>query len=297
MAENPMVSSKASLYDLARYYDEKTARLLDKYGPGPRVHYHTGLSNGDFEPGASTADLSELMFGAQEGILDRLTEPLAGLARPCGGGPRILDVGCGLGGTSLYAAEKFGARMTAITIAAEHLPLVRGFAEQLGLSGQVEAREQDAHTMPGEACFEAAIAIEASCYLDRFVWLRRMAGLLVPGGRLFILDWMLGKKDESSDRVDEHWRTRMAPPEEYREAARAGGLVVEEEEVLNVATLGFWRLAREWNEAALREKSPDSAEKARLERSSREIANLETAFGSGSVLYERMIIRKPIKGE
>ena len=28
---------------VSEYYDAKTSSLLERYGPGPRVHYHCGL--------------------------------------------------------------------------------------------------------------------------------------------------------------------------------------------------------------------------------------------------------------
>lgn len=281
------------LLELARYYDEKTTRLLDKYGPGPRVHYHTGISDGSFPPGAGTESLRVLIRAAQERLLEPATAAFAGIAAPDGGPPRILDVGCGLGGTSLRLAQELGARMTAISIAAGHLPLVRAFAAELGLADRVEALVQDAHTMTGQARFDAAIAIESSCYLDRSAWLRRMAGLLAPGGLLLVMDWMLGRADGRSARVEAHWRTRMGTPTEYREAAESAGLVVESEDVINDETVGFWRLARAWNEAELHERKLDGAERARLEESARELANLEESFRSRSVLCVRMRIRRP----
>lgn len=290
-------SKDVSINELARYYDGKTQRLLDKYGPGPRIHYHTGISDGSHVPGISKKELSALMFEAQERILDHLVSPIAKLRSLEGGPPRVLDVGCGLGGASLYLAEKYDAYVTSITIAAEHVPIVRRFASQMGLINKMEILEQDAHTMPGHDRFDAAIAIESSCYFDRFAWFRRMADLLRPGGQLSLLDWMRGKSDESSSRVDAYWHTRMAFPAEYREAARSAGLRVDEEELLNDKTAGFWVLARDWNEAALRERKLGAAEVERLERSSREIANLEASFRSGSVLCARMLIRKPSASE
>mgnify|MGYP001145371246 CR=1 FL=1 len=29
--------------EVAAYYDNKTEGILSRYGPGPRVHYHTGM--------------------------------------------------------------------------------------------------------------------------------------------------------------------------------------------------------------------------------------------------------------
>ena len=37
------VTSGAILQDVIAYFDSKTHSILKRYGPGPRVHYHTGL--------------------------------------------------------------------------------------------------------------------------------------------------------------------------------------------------------------------------------------------------------------
>ncbi len=53
-------------------------------------------------------------------------------------GARLLDVGCGWGSLSLYAAEHFGARVTAITLSAEQRDFVAGRVADRGLEGLVD---------------------------------------------------------------------------------------------------------------------------------------------------------------
>ncbi len=58
-------------------------------------------------------------------------------------GTRFLDVGCGWGSLSLYAAEHFGARVTGVTIAAEQKAFIDERIRERGLEGRVEIRLQD----------------------------------------------------------------------------------------------------------------------------------------------------------
>lgn len=38
------VARSATLQDIVGYFEGKTQSILNRYGPGPLVHYHTGLS-------------------------------------------------------------------------------------------------------------------------------------------------------------------------------------------------------------------------------------------------------------
>ena len=37
------MTKQAILEDIVAYFESKTKPILERYGPGPRVHYHTGL--------------------------------------------------------------------------------------------------------------------------------------------------------------------------------------------------------------------------------------------------------------
>ncbi|MPY11045.1 class I SAM-dependent methyltransferase [Arthrobacter bussei] len=58
-------------------------------------------------------------------------------------GMRFLDVGCGWGSLSLYAAEHFGARVTGVTISKEQKAFIDRRIAERGLGDRVEIRLQD----------------------------------------------------------------------------------------------------------------------------------------------------------
>ncbi len=58
-------------------------------------------------------------------------------------GASLLDIGCGWGSLSLYAAEHFGARVTGVTIAAEQKAFIDARVRERGLEERVEIRLQD----------------------------------------------------------------------------------------------------------------------------------------------------------
>lgn len=100
---------------------------------------------------------------------------------------RLLDVGCGWGSLSLYAAPEFGAQVTGLTISAEQKRFVDSRITECGLSGRVEIRLLDYRDVTGT--FDAVASIEigehvgAANYPSYVETLRRSVR---PGGRVLI---------------------------------------------------------------------------------------------------------------
>jgi cyclopropane-fatty-acyl-phospholipid synthase len=74
-------------------------------------------------------------------------------------GDRFLDVGCGWGSLSLFAAEHYGARVTGVTLSKEQRALVLERVREKGLGDRVEIRLQDYRDVPDEP-FDAVASIE-----------------------------------------------------------------------------------------------------------------------------------------
>ncbi len=74
-------------------------------------------------------------------------------------GMRLLDVGCGWGSMSLYAAEHFGVQVTGVTIAAEQKRFIDRRIAERGLHDRVEIRLQDYRAVP-DSNFDAVVSLE-----------------------------------------------------------------------------------------------------------------------------------------
>ncbi|WP_328634309.1 cyclopropane-fatty-acyl-phospholipid synthase family protein [Streptomyces sp. NBC_00356] len=74
-------------------------------------------------------------------------------------GDRLLDVGCGWGSLTLYAAEQHGVHVTAVTLAAEQAAYVKEQATARGLDKRVEVLCQD-YREPAGGAYDAAATIE-----------------------------------------------------------------------------------------------------------------------------------------
>jgi len=247
------------------YYESKTRAILQRYGPGPRVHYHTGFIDEPMPNGASAECLRRHLVDAQERTLRHASVMWKARSTLCGD---ILDVGCGLGGGAIFWAQEFDAHVTAVTIAPSHIELITKFAEQAGVGSQVKSLLSDALLVPGENCYDAAVAIDSSSSFPRAEWFNRLATLLRPRGHVFISDCFL-ISPEYEEPFNRHWCAQIGTLEEYCAAAREGHFELDSMKDVSHQAINFWTTTL----ALIREEglSPDlaKAERAKLEESFR----------------------------
>ena len=148
------------------------------------VHIHHGLWEADESPRVAQHRLVTTM-------IDR-----AGI-QP---GARVLDVGCGMGGSSIQLARDSGCQVTGVTLS----PVQRRWAA-LGARWQgVRQRTQficgDAeHVDFANESFDIVWSIECTEHLfDKLSFFQRAAHWLRPGGKMIICAWLAG-----GDELDE----------------------------------------------------------------------------------------------
>ena len=277
------MSPQVSTQEIVDFYEPKTQALLKRYGPGPRVHYHTGLVDESLRAFslATESELRQQIVSAQERMLQFAASVWDARSTLCGD---VLDVGCGLGGGSLFWAQEFGAQVTAVTCVPSQVQWVDRFAEQAGVSRQVQPVLCDAVTMPGENCFDTAVAIESCCHMPRRELFQRLAVLLRPGGRLFIADCFLGHSDYQEP-FDCYWHTRIGSIEEYICAARESGFREESIEDTSSRTVHFWTMTLNLIQAETQNKRLSDDERKKHERSLQEHARLRQGLANGGLRY------------
>ena len=103
-------------------------------------------------------------------------------------GSRILDIGCGFGGTSLYLAKKYGASVTGITIS----PVQVRMAKEAAAKTNVDASFllMDAEEMRFEQPFDVLWSVESiSHYHDPRKFFASAVKFLKPGCCFALTDW------------------------------------------------------------------------------------------------------------
>src|SRR5579871_5804039 len=171
----PNVTRKA----IRRHYDLATPFYRMLWGP----HIHHGLWNGDETPRQAQRQLTERL--ALEGRIRR--------------GDAVLDVGCGMGGSSLHLARQFDCRVRGLTLS----PVQRFWATMSaltrGLRGRVRFDCQDAESARFEPeSFDVVWSIECTEHLfEKAAFFRNAATWLRPGGRVAICVWLAGDEPHS----------------------------------------------------------------------------------------------------
>lgn len=257
-AGGKMVSESA----VTRYYSAKTADIIYKYGPGPRVHFHVGLFDSALGTTVAQDVIKQRIVAAQEAILD-YSARLWGV--PASPPASLLDVGCGLGGGSIYWAEKYGSRVTGLTNTLEHISLIRNFAREAGVADRVIPRLADVHGLREMPSYDAAVAVESSGYMDRQQLFSVMAQALRPGGWFGIQEHFLCRP-EWGRFIDSYYRTRLGTLTEYLTAAGAAGFVLERDEDLTDRVTEFWVQSMAWSAMELDKALAGGAAPIRRER-------------------------------
>lgn len=165
------------------HYDVSTPFYRLLWGP----HIHHGLWEADESP--RQAQL-------------RLTERLATLAGVAAG-QQMLDIGCGMGASSIHLAKTRGCRSLGLTISPLQQQWATIAAKVQGAGRQVEFRRADAEQieLPADFC-DVVWSVECTEHLfDKPQFFRRAAEWLKPEGTMAICAWLTGD-------ISDHARAR-----------------------------------------------------------------------------------------
>ncbi len=105
----------------------------------------------------------------------------------------VLDVGCGIGGSSRILAKDYGFEVTGVTISPKQVQRARELTPE-GINAKFKVDDALALSFP-DASFDVVWSIEAGPHMpDKAKYAREMMRVLKPGGILVVADW--NQRDE-----------------------------------------------------------------------------------------------------
>jgi MPBQ/MSBQ methyltransferase len=103
-------------------------------------------------------------------------------------GTTVLDVGCGIGGSSRILAKDYGFEVTGITISPNQVQRAQELTSQ-GVNAKFQVDDALALSFPDNS-FDVVWSIEAGPHMpDKAKYAQEMMRVLKPGGILVVADW------------------------------------------------------------------------------------------------------------
>ena len=162
-------------------------------------------------------------------------------------GSEILDIGCGLGASTLYLAKNYKAAVTGITISEVQVEM----AAKAAATEQLDAKFllMDAEAMHFQKQFDLLWSVESiSHYQRREEFFASAAKLLKPGGLFAITDWF--KKENLTpaetkkfiDPIEKGMLVELQIMDDYEHLLTSNGLQIMRRDILNKNCAKTWDL-------------------------------------------------------
>lgn len=138
--------------------------------------------------------------------LRRENEILADMAK-IKRGERILDAGCGVGGSSLFLAEKYQCKVTGISLSEKQIKTARRKAEEHEVSSLASFEVMDyTKTQFADESFDVIWGIESICHApDKKTFIQEAKRLLKPSGRLIVADGFASSFSTNQNSLMKTW--------------------------------------------------------------------------------------------
>ncbi|XP_059451648.1 gamma-tocopherol methyltransferase, chloroplastic-like [Corylus avellana] len=166
---------------IAEFYDESSEMWEDIWGD----HMHHGFYDPD-----STVSVSDHR-AAQIRMIDEALR-FAGLSEDPTKGPKsVVDVGCGIGGSSRYLARKYEAKCQGITLSPVQAQRANALAAAQGLADKASFQVADALEQPfPDGQFDLVWSMESGEHMpDKAKFVNELVRVAAPGATIIIVTW------------------------------------------------------------------------------------------------------------
>ncbi|GAB3165957.1 geranyl diphosphate 2-C-methyltransferase [Amycolatopsis sp. NPDC004378] len=211
-------------------------------------HHHYGL--GDYDPAvletpeaqrdeAIIAEMHRLETAQADVLLDHLG--------PVAPSDRLLDAGCGRGGTSVMAHQRFGCQVDGISISEQQVGFANDHVRERGIDGSVRYHLRNMLGTGFESgVFQGIWNNESTMYVDLHELFAEHARQLKPGGRYVTITGcyndVTGGRSRAVSQIDQHYICNIHARGDYFKALSDNGFVPINVVDLTAATIPYWEL-------------------------------------------------------
>lgn len=144
----------------------------------------------------------------------------------------ILDVGCGVGGSSRRLSDEIGCRVTGIDLSEQYVDAAERLTQLFKLHERVKFRTASALALPFEKnTFDGAWSIQMNMNVeDKLTWLTEVHRVLKPGGRAVLYELCAHKNTPLYFPVpwaQDSSMSFLATPNAFRELIASAGFDVD----------------------------------------------------------------------
>jgi tocopherol O-methyltransferase len=144
-------------------------------------------------------------------------------------GDKVLDAGCGVGGSSFYLAKEFDCKVEGINLCEPQILSAQKKAAELNLTDKVSFRKGNyLHTDFPDGYFDVVWALESVCHSQHKAdFIKEAYRVLKKGGRMVVADYFMHPSQVAHARVDylskwiECWAIPNLPSLDYFKAEAA----------------------------------------------------------------------------
>jgi len=234
---------------VAEYWNSERSPVNLKLGAIDGLyHHHYGI--GDYDPavleqpdGVRDEAVIQEMHRLETAQADLLLDYLGDIT-PDG---RLLDAGCGRGGSSLMAHARFGCQVDGVSISEKQVDFANGQAAQREVDDAVRFHFRNMlDTGFATASMNGIWNNESTMYVHLFELYEEFSRLLTYGGRYVCVTGcsndVTGGRSKAVSRIDEHYTCNIHPRSEYFTALAANNLVPMVVLDLTPLTIPYWEL-------------------------------------------------------
>ncbi|KAJ9179790.1 hypothetical protein P3X46_008112 [Hevea brasiliensis] len=168
---------------IAELYDESSGIWEALWGD----HMHHGFYDTDVKVSGSLSDHRAAQIRMIEEALRFGSVPEDPKKWP----KNVVDVGCGIGGSSRYLAKKFGAHCQGISLSPFQVQRANSLAAAEGLADKASFQVADALDQPfPDGQFDLVWSMESGEHMpDKRKFVSELARVAAPGARIIIVTW------------------------------------------------------------------------------------------------------------